>query len=976
MPLPAVRKITLALSAVGPGLFLIGYNIGTGSVTTMAKTGAEHGMQLLWALVLSCVFTYFLMVAYGQVTLVTGQTALRAIQRWFSSFYLGKILAVYILVALILGELLALMGIMGIVADLLQEGFRIAFDIQVSTLLITAVLATAIYALLWNGTYVVFEKLLIGFVILMGLCFFVVFLKVRPEWSTIVQGLVPSIPKVDGAFGLIAAIAGTTCSAAVFVMRSTVVAEKGWDINHLKNEKRDAFVSAAAMLFLSAVIMAVGAGTLFVTQPDQPLQETVDLIRLFEPLGGKAAALILILGIAGAGLSTLFPIVLIAPWLVCDFQGWPRNLRSPLFRVLGLLGVLFCFGMQFMDQRPIVLMVFSQAFQACILPAVAIPILVLINRTDVMGKHRAGWMLNSGLLGASIFAIVTSYLALLGTATPPSESENADIILCHGKIVTVDDQFSIHQAIAVRGGKILHVGSDEEVLAKQGPDTEVIDLAGKMVLPGLIDSHVHPSWASMHEFDHEVPEMESIADVLDYIRARAKVVEEGDWIWIQQVFITRLREQRYPTRAELDEAAPKHAVVFSTGPDASASSLALSKSGIDKNFKFTGSGSIEKNPQTGDPTGILRGNTKRYLQDDSPEPHVSEADRAMRLQMLLKDYNSVGITAIGDRDASDADVARYYQLHKQGKLTVRTAISLGIDPGPDLDVIREEILHVAQHPLRQGDPTLRIIGVKTYQDGGMLTGSAYMLEPWGLSKIYSITDPRYRGVLFIPKEKLLEIVRLTIENDLQFTAHSVGDGAVTNLVDIYEEISKEMPIRKTRPCITHCNFMTLDCIERMAKLGIAADMQPAWLYLDAPTLTEQFGYKRLQYFQPMRSLFEQGVLVGGGSDHMQKIGSLRSINPYNPFLGMWVTLTRRSRWSDTQLHPEEAITREQAIRFYTKNNATLLFLDQATGSLEPGKLADLIVLDRDIMECEVDAIQETQVLSTYVGGKLVYSQNN
>ncbi len=413
MPLPAVRKMMLALSAVGPGLFLIGYNIGTGSVTTMAKTGAEHGMQLFWALVLSCVFTYFLMVAYGQVTLVTGQTALRSIQRWFSSFYLGKILAVYILVALVLGELLALMGIMGIVADLLQEGFRIALDIEVSTLWITAVLATAIYALLWNGTYVVFEKLLIGFVILMGLCFFVVFLMVRPDWSAMGQGLVPSIPKVDGAFGLIAAIAGTTCSAAVFVMRSTVVAEKGWNINHLQREKRDAFVSATAMLFLSGIIMAVAAGTLFVTQPDQPLERTVDLIRLFEPLGGKPAALILILGIAGAGLSTLFPIILIAPWLVCDFKGWPRDLRSPLFRILGLMGVLFCFGMQFMDERPIVLMVFSQAFQACILPAVAISIFVLINRSDVMGEHRAGWLLNLGLLGASIFAVVTSYLAIL-----------------------------------------------------------------------------------------------------------------------------------------------------------------------------------------------------------------------------------------------------------------------------------------------------------------------------------------------------------------------------------------------------------------------------------------------------------------------------------------------------------------------------------------------------------------------------------
>jgi len=404
------KKIILALTAVGPGLFLIGYNIGTGSVTTMAKTGAEHGMQLFWALALSCLFTYFLMVAYGQVTLVTGQTALRSLRERFTSFGLGKILALYILIALILGEIMALMGIMGIVSDLLQEGSRIALGADVSTFWITAVLAVGIYALLWNGSYAIFEKFLIGFVILMGLCFLVVFVMVRPKLSVVFEGLVPSIPDVDGAFGLVAAIAGTTCSAALFIMRSTVVAEKGWNIGHLANEKRDALVSATMMLFLSGIIMAVAAGTLFVT--GQKLESTTDLIRLFEPLGGSVAALVLIFGIAGAGLSTIFPIVLIAPWLICDYLGRPRDIRSPLFRILGLVGVLFCFGMQLMDQRPIELMVFSQAFQACILPAVAIPILIMINRSDVMGKYRARWPLNVGLVGAAIFSLVTTYFAI------------------------------------------------------------------------------------------------------------------------------------------------------------------------------------------------------------------------------------------------------------------------------------------------------------------------------------------------------------------------------------------------------------------------------------------------------------------------------------------------------------------------------------------------------------------------------------
>lgn len=402
------KKIGIALSAVGPGLFLIGYNIGTGSVTTMAKTGAEHGMGLFWALVLSCIFTYVLMVAYGKVTLVSGKTALFNFK---TEFKWGWVLSLYIIIALIIGELLALMGVMGIVADLVQEGIRLAFDgLVIQTFWIILFFGIILYTLLWFGRYQVFEKILTVLVVVMGLSFFVVFFMVKPSFSALAEGILPSIPDTPGAFGLIAAIAGTTCSAAVFIMRSTVVAEKGWGINDLKTEKKDSFVSATMMLLLSGVIMAVAAGTLHIS--GLKLENTVEMIELFEPLGGKSAAFILILGIAGAGLSTIFPIVLIAPWLVSDYRGTPRNIHSTQSRWLIFLALLFAFGTVFLEERPPALMIFSQAFQACILPAVAIPIFVLINRKKIMQEHKASNRMNIGIAAVILFSLITSWLAI------------------------------------------------------------------------------------------------------------------------------------------------------------------------------------------------------------------------------------------------------------------------------------------------------------------------------------------------------------------------------------------------------------------------------------------------------------------------------------------------------------------------------------------------------------------------------------
>ncbi|MGO9920007.1 MAG: amidohydrolase [Isosphaeraceae bacterium] len=586
----------------------------------------------------------------------------------------------------------------------------------------------------------------------------------------------------------------------------------------------------------------------------------------------------------------------------------------------------------------------------------------------VSDRDRARELIHRAFLGWALLVLVPDL------ACPVCAAQDADLILHHGRIVTVDRAFSIRQALAVKDGRILRVGTDDEVLPARGPRTTLVDLGGKMVLPGLIDSHVHPTAASVVEFDRPIPEMESIPDVLDYIHERARALGPGKWVIVRQVFITRLKEQRYPTRDELDQAAPRNPVLFATGPDASLSTLALQECGIDRKFRVEGPGKVERDPRTGEPTGILR-NCARYIKASESDKVPSAAEQDRLLLALFCDYNSVGITAVIDRDAAPDAIDRYERLHAAGALNVRLGISRHVETLGPLEKVVADIHEVAKHPLVRGGPRLRIIGIKTYLDGGMLTGSAYMLEPWGKSRIYAIDDPNYRGVLFIPPERLVPIVRAAVESGLQFTAHSVGDGAVTALIDAYDEVNRTTPVRATRPCVTHSNFMSREAIDKAARLGVVVDIQPAWLYLDTRALAAQFGYDRLRYFQPLQSLFQAGVIAGGGSDHMQKIGSFRSINPYNPFLAMEVAITRRAKGYEGRLHPEEALTRAQAIQFYTKNNAHLLFLEDKIGSLEEGKQADFIVIDRDLLTCPDDEIRKTRVLATYLDGKRVFPRD-
>jgi len=574
--------------------------------------------------------------------------------------------------------------------------------------------------------------------------------------------------------------------------------------------------------------------------------------------------------------------------------------------------------------------------------------------------------------GRFLFTII---LFSLGSSVACRHAPQPDLIVHDGKILTVDSKFSTVEAMAVRGDRILAMGSSDQILALAGPQSRQIDLHGKTVLPGLADSHLHVVSSAMYEFDHPVPDMETIADVLKYFRSRAAAVGPGAGVVLSQVFITRLRDQRYPTRQELDEAAPKNPAVFSTGPDAVLNSLALKASGIDRNFQVPAGlpCRIERDPVKQEPTGILR-NCHALIKVQPSEKQPTHQDYLDRIKLLLADYNSVGLTSISDGDTADDEMEMFRELRNRGELTCRMFLVLHVEASRPLEESTARIRKAARDPLHQYDNMLWLRGIKTYMDGGMLTGSAYMLQPWGVSKVYSITDPAYRGMRYMDAERVYQLARAALAEGFQFTAHSVGDGAVQAMVDAYERVNKDFPVHDLRPCITHANFMSAGIIDKMKTLGVVANLQPAWLYLDGATLRKQFGNDRLAYFQPYKTLFDKGVVVGGGSDHMLKIGSLRSINPYNPFLGMWITLTRQPRWTDQPLHPEQIISREQAIRLYTINNAYLTYEENQKGSLEKNKLADFIVLDRDILTCPVDDVKEIQVEQTYLGGKLIYAR--
>lgn len=570
--------------------------------------------------------------------------------------------------------------------------------------------------------------------------------------------------------------------------------------------------------------------------------------------------------------------------------------------------------------------------------------------------------------------VVVAFLLLPGLA-----SAGPTVIIHNAKVLTVDKDFRVAEAVVVEGNRIVAVGTNADCLKLAGPDTRIIDAGGRTVMPGLYDSHSHASGSCTSEFFRPVPPFDSIPQVQAYIRDEAKKKPKGEWIVLGPAFPTRLKEARLPTREELDQAALDHPVLWSAYPLAIVNTAALKKSNVTKDTPDPLPGTLDRDPKTGEPTGILRSATG-ILKGMPSSPAISADQHRKALRHLLSLYNEYGLTAIADRGTGPDAIDRYRAMAKDGELTLRVNCTRMTSAGKaerDLEVCKKKLASLrgekdAYGPTGSGDDWVRVGPLKVFMDGGMLSGTSYMREPWGVGQTYQITDPTYRGQLRSDLPGLATLYKEAAKQGWQLTAHTAGEAAMDELLTVFEAVHKETDITKRRMLITHANFQSAENLQRCKTLGVCADLQPAWFYLDGDSLHHTLGPKRMRWFLPIKS-WMACTTVGGGSDHMTKLHPDTSINPWNPWLGMWIALARKTT-GGVVIEPDERLSREQAIRFYTINNAYLHFQEEKLGTLEKGKLADLILIDRDVMTCPVDDVKQTRVVLTMVDGKVVFDR--
>lgn len=404
-----MSNIIKKMLSFGPGIFAIGYTIGTGSVTSMIVAGSTYGMQLLWVLLLSCLFSGALIYAYGNYYLTTGETALFSFK---NRLKYGRYIALLIIIGVTFGQWNSLIGILGISSNILYELVALYIPSAAAhkyyvVLGIAVLVIGTMYRIMLFGGYSLFEKVLVFFVTCMGLSFFLSLFFVHPLPSEVIRGLVPTIPQVEGGRMMVAAFVGTTMAAATFLSRPLFVQGKGWTEADRAHQKRDAIMAASLVFIISGSIMAVAHGALF--HEGKQVVKVLDMVNALEPVAGKLSLTIFFFGTLAAGLSSVFPCMLIAPLMIADYQSGKLDTSSRQFKTITGFAALLALTIPLFGFNPIKGQILTQVFNVFVLPLVVFGITVLVNRKSLMKEQAAGYVLNTLLGLALLFSIIISY---------------------------------------------------------------------------------------------------------------------------------------------------------------------------------------------------------------------------------------------------------------------------------------------------------------------------------------------------------------------------------------------------------------------------------------------------------------------------------------------------------------------------------------------------------------------------------------
>ena len=542
-------------------------------------------------------------------------------------------------------------------------------------------------------------------------------------------------------------------------------------------------------------------------------------------------------------------------------------------------------------------------------------------------------------------------LTLLAT---PALAQPADLVLRGGNVITVDKDWRVAQAVAIRDGRFIAIGDDEVMVGHIGPNTQIVELGGRTVVPGLIDTHLHQLFAALNGPAVQLLGARSVADVQKAIGERVARTEAGKWVmassgWHESI----LEEGRMPTRHELDPVSPNNPVFSPRGGHVvTVNSKALELAGITKDTPNPEGGIIVRDA-AGEATGMLLQNAANLVRKILPAP---PANMSELLKIAMADLNSYGITGVVEPGVNEQQIALYRRVHDAGEMTVRTDLLYRAMRKAEVEK------GIAALKAEKNSDMLRFVGIKFPLDGGVEGGR--MTWPYRIVPGEQ-TDVAYRGVLLLPpggEDEYVEGLRLIADAGLQAQTHAVGNETIDVIVRSYERVNRDKPIKPLNWAIMHLFHPSDAALKQMAALGITATMQ------DHPVLLGHnqrrwWGDEHAAYAIPIRKAIDAGVLVGGGTDG--------PVVPVDPYLSMW-WMTTRQVLKGYALGKEHAISAKEALTLYTINNARIMGVEKDRGSIEVGKLADLAVLSQDILSVAPDAIRDTRALMTVLGGKVVF----